>query len=49
MTLIYLEEDTPWAKKAELLIGLIKEAAHKEIKESDCPLDFWNYCVEHRS
>ena len=49
MTLIYLEEETPWANKAELLIGLIKEEAHKEMKESDCPLDFWDYCFEHRA
>ena len=49
MTLIYLEEDTPWENKAELLIGLVKEAAHKEMKESDFPLALWDYRFEHRA
>ena len=33
-TLIFLGEGTPWANKAELYIGLIKEASPKEIKDS---------------
>jgi hypothetical protein len=37
-TLRVLEERTPWANKAELYIGLIKEAVQKNMKESDCPL-----------
>ena len=36
-TLRYLEEGNPWANKAEILIGLIKEAVRKDTKESDCP------------
>ena len=44
-----LEEGTPWANKAELYIGLIKEAVRKDMKESDCPLVFWDYCVERRA
>ena len=39
-TLRYLEEGTPWANKAELFIGLIKETVCKDMKESDCPLAF---------
>jgi hypothetical protein len=48
-TMRYLEEGTPWANKAELYIGLIKEAVRKDMKESDCPLAFWDYCVERRA
>jgi hypothetical protein len=36
----YLEEGTPWSNKAELYIGLIKEAVCKDMKDSDCPLSF---------
>jgi hypothetical protein len=48
-TLRVLEEGTPWANKAELYIGLIKEAVRKDMKESDCPLVSWDYCVERRA
>jgi hypothetical protein len=50
-TLRLLEEGTPWANKAELCIGLIKEAVRKDMKESDCPLPLWDYeyCVERRA
>jgi hypothetical protein len=44
-----LEEGTPWANKAELYIGLMKEAVRKDMKESDCPLVLWDYCVERRA
>jgi hypothetical protein len=44
-----LEEGTPWANKAELYIGLIKEATRKDMKESNCPLVLWDYCVERRA
>lgn len=44
-----LEEGTPWANRAELYIGLIKEAVRKDMKESDCPLVFWDYCTERRA
>jgi hypothetical protein len=46
-TLRVLEEETPWANKAELYIGLIKEAVRKDMKDSKCPLAFWDYCVVH--
>jgi hypothetical protein len=48
-TLRVLEENTPWANKAELYIGLLKEAVRKDMKESDCPLALWDYCVERRA
>eukprot|EP00957_Ditylum_brightwellii_P063051 4785549-Ditylum_brightwellii.AAC.1 len=32
-TLCALEEGTPWANKAELYIGLLKEAVRKDMKE----------------
>ena len=48
-TLQYLEEGTPLENKAKLFIGLIKEAVCKDIKESDCPLSFWEYCVERQA
>jgi hypothetical protein len=37
-TLHILEEGTPWANKAELYIGLIKEAVRKDMKEADSPI-----------
>jgi len=48
-TLRILEEGTPWANKAELYIGLIKEAVCKDMKEADSPLAFWDYCVERHA
>ena len=48
-SLRHLEEHTPWANKAELYIGLIKEAVRKDMKESDSPLRLWDYCVERRA
>ena len=45
-TLRVLEEGTPWENKAELYIGLIKEAVRKDMKDSNCPLAFWDYCAE---
>ena len=48
-TLRVLEEGTPWANRAELYIGLIKEAVRKDMKDSDCPLAFWDYCAERRA
>jgi hypothetical protein len=30
-------------------IGIIKEAVRKDMKASDCPLVFWDYCVERRA
>eukprot|EP00957_Ditylum_brightwellii_P027921 2109019-Ditylum_brightwellii.AAC.1 len=43
-TLQILEEGTLWANKAKLYIGLLKEAVCKDMKASNCPLAFWDYC-----
>jgi hypothetical protein len=48
-TLRALEEGTPWAKKAELYIGLLKEAARKDMKNQESPMVFWDYCIEWRA
>jgi hypothetical protein len=48
-TLRALEEGTPWANKAELYIGLMKEAVRKEMKDQDAPMVFWDYCIERRA
>eukprot|EP00980_Cylindrotheca_fusiformis_P029117 scaffold22730_cov151-Cylindrotheca_fusiformis.AAC.1 len=44
-----LEKDTPWANRAELYIGILKEACRKDMKESNCPIAFWDYCLERRA
>ena len=44
----YLERATQWGNLAELYIGLLKEAVCKDMKESDSPLKFWDYCAEQR-
>ena len=48
-TLRILEENTQWANKAELYIGIIKEAVRKDMRASHCPLVFWDYCMERRA
>ena len=48
-TLRALEENTPWSNKAELYIGLLKEAVRKDMKEADSPLPLWDYCLERRA
>ena len=47
-TLRALEEGTPWSNKAELYIKLMKEAVRKDMRESNSPLPFWDYCLERR-
>ena len=47
-TLRLLERGTPWANKAELYIGIMKEAVRKDMRESDCPIRLWDYCFEQR-
>ena len=45
-TLRVPEEGTLWANIAKLYIGLIKEAVQKDMKDSNCPLAFWDCCAE---
>ena len=47
-TLRALEKGTPLSNNAELYIKLMKEAVCKDMKESNCPLRFWDYCLERR-
>ena len=47
-TLRALEEGTPWANKAELYIKLTKEAVRKDMRETNSPLVFWDFCLERR-
>ena len=44
-----LETGTPWANRAELNIGLMKEEVHKDMKECDCLMRLWDYCIERRA
>lgn len=48
-SLRYLEENTPWSNRAELYIGLIKESVRKDLRDSNSPLAFWDYCCERRA
>ena len=48
MKLKLLEESTQWANLAERYIGILKSAVRKDMYESNCPLKFWDYCVEWR-
>ena len=48
-TLQLIEEGTPWSNKAELYIMRIKKEVHKDMKISNFPLDFWDYCVQQRA
>ena len=48
-TLQALEEGTPWFNKAELYIGLLKEAVRKDMRESDSLMCLWDYCVERQA
>ena len=44
-----LETGTPWDNRAELYIGLMKEEVRKDMKEYDCPMILWDYCIERRA
>jgi len=48
-TLRILEENTQHADRAELYIGLLKEAVRKDMRETHSPLRFWCYCAERRA
>ena len=44
-----LETETQWANRAELYIGLLKEAVRKDLKAADCPMVLWDYSIERRA
>jgi hypothetical protein len=45
-TLRVLEANTQWANRAELYVGLMKEATRKDMREMNSPLVLWDYCME---
>ena len=49
ITLETLEAENQWANRAELSIGIFKEATHKDLRESGFPIVLWNYYTERRS
>ena len=48
-TLRMLGVSTRWANRAELYVGLFKEAVRKDMLQENPPLLFWDYCAERRS
>ena len=48
LTLKFFERRTQWANLTELYIGLLKEVVRKDMKDSDSPLRFWDYCAKRR-
>ena len=38
-----------WANRAELYVGLFKEAVRKDMLDTDSPLIFLDYCTERRA
>ena len=44
-----LEEHTQHADRAELYIGILKEAVHKYSRETHDPMKLWCNCAEHRA
>ena len=48
-TLRILEESTQWANRAELYVGLMKEATRKDLLARHSPLVLWDYCAERRA
>ena len=43
-----LEESTQWANRAELYIGIFKEAIRKDLHRTNSPMCLWDYCAERR-
>ena len=48
-TLRVLETGTPWANRAELYIGLLKEAVRRDMRQSNSPMSLWCFCIERRA
>ena len=48
-TLRVLEGSTQWDNRAELYVGLFKEAFRKDMLQENSPLVFWYYCAERRA
>ena len=48
-TLRVLEARTQWADKAELYIGILKDAVRRDLRASGAPIILWDYCMERRA
>ena len=48
-TLQVLEENTQWANRAELYIGLLKKQIRKDLQESKSPMVLWHLCAQRRA
>ena len=48
-TLKIPEAHTPWANRAELYIGILKEATRKDLRSSNAPMVLWDYAIERRA
>jgi hypothetical protein len=44
-----LEKGTQWANRAERFVKIFKDGVLKDLKESNCPLVLWCYCLQRRS
>ena len=49
MTDTGLEKGTPAANRAERYVKMTKDETKTDMIESDCPMVFWDYCVERRA
>ena len=49
ITLNHLEQGTKWETRAELYVGLVKEAVRKDIFLSRSPLVLWDYAAERHA
>lgn len=43
-----LERSTQWADLAERFIGLLKSGVRADLRESNAPMVFWDYCLDRR-
>ena len=48
-TLRVLERGTPWANRAELYIGILKEAVRKDMSAMNTPIVLWDYAIKRRA
>ena len=44
-----LEAETQWCNRAELYIGIMKEATRKDMCATGSPIVLWDYCMERRA
>ena len=47
--LCQIEPYTQWINRAKRYIGLFKDGIQKTMKETNCPLVLWDYCMEHKA